>query len=128
MRAVEIAYTYGIEICDCRRLTDEEKLNYTEWCREIILICTGNNSNLEHLTHKDVFDIIGHRKADGSFLGCSNNSWSISDAEADALIKLNTEKAEAKIKAKKEQTSKRRLLWNLKVIQMQVNIKCLRRY
>lgn len=85
--AVEHAYAYGITLNTARHLTDEERPHYNE--PDTIFIGTGTHINLDHISIPD----LPKRPCEGSFLGCGNRSWIISQEEWDELLNLNAQRA-----------------------------------
>ena len=79
------APSYGIEICAARRLTTEEKKHYAAWFAETGFIGVGSHVDLPCISHED----LPNRPDDGSFLGCYNQAWIITEAEAASYERLN---------------------------------------
>ena len=82
------APSYGIEICAARRLTPEEKKHYAAWFAETGFIGVGSHVDLPCISHED----LPNRPDDGSFLGCYNQAWIITEAEAASYEKLNRQR------------------------------------
>lgn len=91
------APSYGIEICEARRLTTEEKRHYAAWFAETGFIGVGSHVDLPCISHED----LPNRSDDGSFLGCYNQAWIITEAEAASYEKLNRQRQNEKDLAQK---------------------------
>lgn len=91
------APSYGIEICEARRLTTEEKRHYAAWFAETGFIGVGSHTDLPCISHED----LPNRSDDGSFLGCYNQAWIITEAEAASYEKLNRQRQNEKDLAQK---------------------------
>lgn len=85
MFVLEDAYAYGISICKARRFTEEEKQSYVPEFREFGFVGIGQSEVLEYISWKDM----PSRTPDGSFIGCGNRAWIVTDEEADAYRSLN---------------------------------------
>ena len=85
---------YGVSLQEARRLTDAEKPEYAEWYRQYGLICTSKIIDLPLITWADM----PKRPCDGSFMGCGNRAWIITQSEWDAYIALNAERLIARQK------------------------------
>ena len=89
---IENARAWGISICNARRFTDEEKQHYADWYKEIGFVGVGDHIKLSMLKWSDM----PNRKSDGSFVGCDNQAWIITEEEKTWFIRLDAErKAEA---------------------------------
>lgn len=88
MIVLEYAPSYGIELVSARRFTDEEKTRYAEWFAETGFVGTGDCIELNKLTFQD----LPRRPSDGSFCGCNNSAWIVSEDEAEMYKKLNAER------------------------------------
>lgn len=93
MKVIEYACAYGVDLVEARKLTDEEKTRYLAEYRDSMLIGTGANIHLEHISWQDLDAFVGRRTY--SFPGCGNRAYEISDAEWDALLALDQERAAA---------------------------------
>ena len=91
MIVLSYAPAYGIEICDARRFTAEEKTHYVEWFADRGFVGMGNTVKLDKITFNDLPD----RQPDGEFCGCYNSAWIITEDEATLYKKLNTERQDA---------------------------------
>ena len=91
------APSYGIEICEARRLTTEEKRHYAAWFAETGFIGVGSHVDLPCISHGD----LPNRPDDGSFLGCYNQAWIITEAEAASYESLNHQRQNEKDLAQK---------------------------
>lgn len=91
------APSYGIEICAARRLTTEEKKHYAAWFAETGFIGVGSHVDLPCISHED----LPNRPDDGSFLGCYNQAWIITEAEAASYERLNHQRQNEKDLAQK---------------------------
>lgn len=85
-----------VYLLHARRLTGDEKKNYTDEYKErgFIKIASKDCVKLEEITRGDVGNILKNRHSDGEFLGCSNFAYIISKEEWDQLVKLNNQKQE----------------------------------
>lgn len=98
MLVVDYDFSFtSASIVDSRRLTEEERAQYEDWFQAIGLVAIGESIALPELHMADM----PQRNSDGAFLGTNNRAWTITDAEAAALIALNAERAEAKAAAEK---------------------------
>ena len=91
MKVIEYAYQYGISLTEARKLTDEEKRDYTEEWKDSILIATGESIQLEHISWEDLDAVKCREKY--AFNGCGNRVYEISDAEWEAFVALDRERA-----------------------------------
>lgn len=89
--ALEYAPAYEISIMDARRFTEEEKKDFAEWFRDVGMTSVGPSTYLPGVTWED----LPRRQPDGSFCGCSNHAWIISEAERDHYLALNSERVRA---------------------------------
>jgi len=89
-RAAEIPAQYDATLCWARRLTDAEKPEYSEWFRDL---CMTSFSGGDHIkVEKDAIrQVIGKRKSDGQFCGCTNSAWTVNDDEWDQIVKLSAQ-------------------------------------
>lgn len=92
MKVCEVPFYYDISLVEARRFTEDEKKDFAEWFHEIGFVPTSNHIDLKYITLWDVDRVLGGRKSDGSFCGCDNNAFIISDEEWDELIALNEKK------------------------------------
>ena len=83
---------YGISLCHARRFDDEEKKKYVEGYRERGFVCTSNSIKLNSLCFSDYYDFIKDKESDGSFDGCCNQAYIITEKEWNELIALNEKK------------------------------------
>lgn len=97
---IEYAPNYNTTICTARRFTAEEKKHYTPEFREKGFVGLGDDITLKHIGLFDLPD----READGSFLGCNNFAYIITEAERDEYIRLNAERA-AEVKRKEREAA-----------------------
>ena len=72
-----------VSLLVARRLTEEEKSKFAEWCRETMLISLGGE---QIVNRTNTVNIVIDRTPDGSFPGCNNRGYLISDDEWDAII------------------------------------------
>ena len=91
---IEYAPCYDTLICGARRLTDEEKQHYRPEFAEKGFIGLGDDITVKHIELSD----LPKRKADGSFLGCNNFAFIISEKEKEAFIALNAKREKEKTK------------------------------
>lgn len=97
----EYAAGYGICLTKARRFTDEEKTHCAEWYREKGFVCTSEHIDLEYICKVDLDEVIGDRLEDGSFRGCGNSVYIVTQTEWDTLIELNETKKREKELAEK---------------------------
>lgn len=102
----EIAYSYGISLRKARRYTEEEKKGCADWFKEraFSLISDSPNIKLGYISWDDVYKILHERKDDGSFPGCSNSVYIISQDEWNALLELDDQKRIEKEKRETEES------------------------
>lgn len=102
----EVAFSYGISLRKARRFSEEEKEKYAEWFRDKGFVCLKSSFNidLEHITWEDVREVLNNRDDDGSFSGCSNVAYIISQNEWDELVELNAKKRLEKEKKEVEKS------------------------
>ena len=91
-RVLQWALSYGMSIHKARRLTEEEKAEYTGWFKDFGFISLGEVIELEpDWYYNDEFvNQIRNREVDGAFRGCSNHAWIITEDEADEIIARST--------------------------------------
>lgn len=99
----EVADNYGVSLCHARRLNDKEKTEYSEWFREngFVGISSYPIIDLKEINWIDVRNILNGRKLDGSFLGCCNSAYIITEDEWNKLIALNDQKCSEKLAKEK---------------------------
>ena len=102
---VEHASSYGISLQTARRLTEEERPEYKAEYQDRMFIGMGDHTALPHLTWDDL-PMWGVRQADGSFPGSGNSVWIITQAEWDALLALEQQRAEEAERKECEETIK----------------------
>lgn len=85
---IEYAPAYGISICTARRFTEEEKQHYADWYKEIGFVGMGDHIMLRTLKWSDM----PKRHSDGSFLGCDNQAWIITEDEKAYFIQLDADR------------------------------------
>ena len=86
-----------VKILKARRLTESEKSDYADWCKDKMLIGLGEDSDLEYIDWKD----LPKRQSDGQFNGCNNSAWIISKEEVEHYKELNARR-EAKAQGKEK--------------------------
>lgn len=106
---LEHAYSYGYSLCTARRLTDAEKTHKLPEYWDLCFVDLGGSIDLRHIRGDDplVYSIIT-RPYDGSFDGCSNQAYIITQEEWDQLIELDKAKGAEKARKKREES---RELW-----------------
>lgn len=97
----EVADSYGVSLCHARRFNDEEKAKYVESYRERGFVSTSSDIDLEYMNFIDVKNILNDRKSDGSFNGCSNSAYIVTEDEWNKLIALNDQKRNEKLAKEK---------------------------
>lgn len=96
---IEWAYSYGIELCEAVRPTEEQLEKYSDEYKPLMYYgVSGTNVPLEHLTSAD----LPKRKSDGCFSGCGNQLYIITREEWDAFVSLNNERAAEKQRKERE--------------------------
>ena len=95
---VEYAASYGVTLQKARRFSDEEKATYADWFKEIGFVSLGNDIALDELNMSDIEAVLKRSITDndGSFSGCNNQVFIITQDQWDALVKLNEEKGDGK--------------------------------
>lgn len=94
---VEYVPGYGISIQHARRLNDNEKKEYAEWYREKGFVGISNAVELDNISWEDLQDNnIRKGEPDGTFNGCYNEAYIISEDKKNMLLKLNEEKSKTK--------------------------------
>jgi hypothetical protein len=90
MKVLHWAFSYGLSLDEARHFTEKEKENYADWYKDLGLVGTGTTMELENLNVNtpEVQDILS-RESIGSFKGCANNAYEITDEEWEALAELN---------------------------------------
>ena len=99
----EVADSYGVSLCHARRFNNEEKAGYAEWFREtgFVGISSYPTIDLKEINWIDVRNILNNRKSDGSFNGCSNSAYIVTEDEWNKLIALNNQKRNEKLAKEK---------------------------
>ena len=100
---VEHASGYGISLQTARRLTEEERTHYAAEYQDYMFIGMGAHTDLPHLTWCDL-PMRGIRQADGSFPGSGSRVWIITQAEWDALLALEQQRADEAGRKEREET------------------------
>ena len=104
MKTIEWAMSYGISLQNARLLTDEEKMHYIPEVQECMLVGLGNYVNLPHVHFADIEYLTN--RSQYFFSGCNNIAYEITDAEWDAFVRLNSQRAEKKKVKEKEERIK----------------------
>lgn len=99
----QVAHSYGVSLHHARRFTEEEKGRYIESFRErgFVGISSYPTTDLKEISWEDVNNILNSRKPDGSFCGCCNDAYIISEEEWERLVALNDRKRNEKIAKEK---------------------------
>ena len=102
----EVADSYGVSLCHARRFTDEEKAEYVESFRELgfMRIYSYPTIKLDGINWIDVGNILKDREPDGSFIGCSNSAYIVTEEEWNKLISLNDKKCNEKLAKEKAES------------------------
>lgn len=82
---IEYAYSYGRTLQAARHLSAEERVHYKPEYADTVFIGVGDPIALNYVG----IDDLPTRPADGSFNGCSNQAWKITQDEWDAFVALN---------------------------------------
>lgn len=93
MKTIEWAYSYGVELQEARRPTEEELSHFNPECRPFMLYGTGAHIPMEHIRSDDFvrqYQMEGRHRYE--FPGCGNMAFEISDEEWDAFIVLNEQR------------------------------------
>ena len=98
--ALEWAYSYGIELCEAVRPTEEQLSHFSDEYKSLMYfgVYDAPHIKLEHITQED----LPKRKADGCFPGCSNQIYLINREEWDAYIALNDKRNAEKQQKERE--------------------------
>ena len=89
-----------VKILKARRLTESEKLEYADWCRDKMFIGLGEDTELTYIDWRE----LPKRQSDGQFNGCNNSAWIITEEEAEHYKELNAQReSEAQGKEKAEE-------------------------
>lgn len=81
---------YGASLKKARHLKEDEKKKYLKPYWDTLYIGMEDNIHLKYIGWQDNPD----RQADGSFPGCGNSAWIISQEEWDHYLELEAERAE----------------------------------
>ena len=100
-RAVEIADQYGCELTFARRLRNEEKSHFAEWCREIMMVSFSASPHVK-VERDAARQVVGSRPSDGQFNGCENQVWIISAEEWDRIVALSEADVQRKNEARRK--------------------------
>ena len=92
---------YGVSLHHARRFTEEEKIKYVESYRERGFVSTSSDIDLEYMNFIDVKNILNDRQSDGSFCGCSNSAYIVTEDEWKKLIALNNQKRNERLAKEK---------------------------
>ena len=97
--AFEATMTYGCTLMRARRMNEEEKKHIKPEFHELMMVATGEEYiDLHHIKPQDY----PKRDPDGSFRGCSNMAWTISQEEWDHFLELEHTREAEKKKAERE--------------------------
>ena len=88
--ALEWAHVYGISIC--RATHNSPRLDdFASWYRPYAIFSIGKGKTpLSHITWQE----LPERKSDGSFSGCNNSAWILTDEEVNHYNALNQHRAD----------------------------------
>jgi hypothetical protein len=86
----EIADQYGGELAWARRFREEEKTEYADWFRDLGMTSFSGAPHIK-VNREAIRQVVGSRKPDGKFCGCSNRAWTITEQEWDQIIALSAE-------------------------------------
>ncbi|MEG1492148.1 MAG: hypothetical protein RR394_07830 [Oscillospiraceae bacterium] len=91
MKTICEADAYGATLLIARRLTEAEKLRYAEWFQKLGFVGMNHEQKitLEYVKWSDM----PNRPYDGSFCGCSERIWIISEDEWNEYVSLNERRA-----------------------------------
>ncbi len=98
------AYAYGASLVKARRFTEEEKKHYVEGYKEKGFVGISKSIDLKELNWIDVREILNNRDDDGSFNGCGNCAYIVTEEEWNKLLELNNKRVAEK--EKKERAGK----------------------
>ncbi len=98
---VKITAQYGADLIWARRLSADEKKEYAEWYREIGLVSYVASKRIK-VPAAVVRQVINGRKSSGSFMGCENQAWIITEAEWEQIVILSSKAAAEKNVAKEK--------------------------
>ena len=100
----EVAYLYSIYLRKARRFTEEEKEGLAGWFKNEGFVGIGDSTKLKYISWIDVREVLKDRKDDGSFSGCSNCAYIISEDEWNTLTELKEKKRAEEEKKKTERS------------------------
>jgi hypothetical protein len=86
-RVVEITGQYGNELLWAAWMDEAEKEKYEEWFKNKAMVSLSGAPRIKGINTQAVLKVIGERKPDGMFRGCSNQVWIITQAEWNEIIK-----------------------------------------
>ena len=104
-RAVEYAPGWGAALQWARRLTNEEKEKegWAEWYRDFGMYGVPGGDHIKvNVGLNELSEIIGDREPDGSFPGCNNNAWIVSEEEWAAIVEASNRNNARRAKAEQE--------------------------
>ena len=76
------------EIVVVRKITDAEKNQYADWCRDRILVGVGTRKELKHIRVGE----LPKRSTDGIFPSSNSSVWFITPEEYDNYMRINQER------------------------------------
>lgn len=99
----EVADCYGVSLMHARRFTEEEKLGYVKEYRDrgFVRLSEYPTIELEDINWMDVRNALNERDSDGSFRGCGNSAYIVTEEEWDELVALNEKKHNEKAAKKR---------------------------
>ncbi len=89
-RTAEIADQYDAELHWARRLREDEKAKYSDWFHDICMVGFAGSERIV-VEREAINQVVGDRRSDGQFNGCSNQAWIISEDEWIRIIALSAE-------------------------------------
>lgn len=81
-----------VTLLTARRLSVDEQGRAAEWFRPLGMVGIGAQTKLGNVRPSEVRSMMA-RRADGMFLGCNNQAWTITDDERAALVALEADHA-----------------------------------
>jgi len=113
-RTAEIASQYDGELVWSCRPSEEEKKQYAEWYRDRCMYSYPGSERIK-VEKEAIRQVVGNRPSDGSFTGCENSAWIITETEWNKIVSLSNymvterEKRRKIIRKQNEEDIKRKI-------------------
>lgn len=98
-RSAEIADQYGGELVWARRLREKEKAGYADWFKDVGMVSFSASPRIK-VNRGAIRRVVGSRKPNGQFYGCSNHAWAITEQEWEQIVTLSAEMSARKTQAR----------------------------